>query len=109
MFTIFALFYFVFEGNFKVQAARVGGGGCYIRRGDLTEVFFCVTILGSLYLEGLIFGILRYSIKLSLSPHKSPLATLTFLDSHCRFIEDTGRQPTVGKETWTPLSKTILN
>ena len=26
MFTIFALFYFVFEGNFKVQAARVGGG-----------------------------------------------------------------------------------
>ena len=27
MFTIFALFYFVFEGNFKVQAARVGGGG----------------------------------------------------------------------------------
>ena len=38
-------------------------GGDYIRRGDLTEGF-CVTILGGLYLEGLIhggviFGILR--------------------------------------------------
>ena len=31
-FTIFALFYFVFEGKFQVQAPR----GAYIRRGDLT-------------------------------------------------------------------------
>ena len=31
-----------------------------IRRDDLKESFFCVTILGGLYLEGLIFGILRY-------------------------------------------------
>ena len=31
---IFALFYFVFEGNFQVQAP-----GAYIRRGDLTEGF----------------------------------------------------------------------
>ena len=30
-------------------------GGAYIRRGDLTEGF-CVTILGGLYLEGLIHG-----------------------------------------------------
>ena len=42
---------------------RGGGGGAYIRRGDLTEGF-CVTILGAyiwrgLYMEGLIFGILR--------------------------------------------------
>ena len=35
------------------------GGGAYIWRGDLTEGF-CVTSLGGLYLEGLIFGILRY-------------------------------------------------
>ena len=42
-FTGFAFFYFVFEGNFQVQ-------GAYIWRGDLTE---------GLYLEGLIFGILR--------------------------------------------------
>ena len=37
-FTIFALFYFVFEGNFQVQAPP-GGGKAYIRRGDLTEGF----------------------------------------------------------------------
>jgi len=35
MFTIFALFSFVFEGKFQVQAAR----GAYIARGDLTEGF----------------------------------------------------------------------
>ena len=33
--TVFALFYFVFEGNFQVQAPR----GAYFRRGDLTEGF----------------------------------------------------------------------
>ena len=54
-FTIFALFYFVFEGKFQVQAPW----GAYIRRGDLTGVF-CITILGGLYMEGLIFGILWY-------------------------------------------------
>ena len=45
-FTIFALFYFVFEGKFQVQAPR----GAYIRRGDLTEVFLRYDF------EGLIFG-----------------------------------------------------
>ena len=45
-FTIFALFYFVFEGNFQVQAPR----GAYIWRGDLTEVFLRYE------LEGLIHG-----------------------------------------------------
>ena len=35
----------------------------YIRRGDLTDFFFfCVTSLGVLYLERLIFGILRYNV-----------------------------------------------
>ena len=34
-FTGFALFYFVFEGNFQVQAP----GEAYIWRGDLTEGF----------------------------------------------------------------------
>ena len=34
-FTIFALFYFVFEGNFQGQAPQ----GAYIWRGDLTEGF----------------------------------------------------------------------
>ena len=44
---------------FQIQAPGWGGGGTYIWRGDLTEGF-CVTGLGDLYLDGLIFGILRY-------------------------------------------------
>ena len=35
-FTVFALFYFVFEGNFQAQDPR----GAYIWRGDLTAGFF---------------------------------------------------------------------
>ena len=37
--TVFALFYFVYESSFQVQApsSRGGGGGAYIWRGDLTE------------------------------------------------------------------------
>ena len=50
-FTVFALFYFVFEGNFPSTSPR----GAYIWRGDLTEGF-CVTSLGGLYLAGLIHG-----------------------------------------------------
>ena len=46
-FTIFALFYFVFEGNFQVQAS----GG----RDDLTEGFLRYEF-GCLHLEGLIHG-----------------------------------------------------
>ena len=34
-FTVFALFYLVFEGNFQVQAPQ----GAYIWRGDVTEGF----------------------------------------------------------------------
>ena len=45
-FTIFVLFYFVFEGKFHVQAPP----GAYIRRGDLTEGFLRYNF------EGLIFG-----------------------------------------------------
>ena len=45
-FTIFALFYFVFEGKFQVQAPR----GSYIRRGDLMEGFLRYNF------GGLIFG-----------------------------------------------------
>ena len=46
-FTVFALFYFVFEGNFPSTSPR----GAYIRRGDLTEAF-CVTGLGGLIFAG---------------------------------------------------------
>ena len=57
-FTIFALFSFVFGGKFQLQAAR----GAYIQRGDLTEGFLS-NDFGVLYLEGLIFGILRYLLR----------------------------------------------
>ena len=53
-FAILALFYFVFEGNFQVQAP----GGLYLE-GLFNGGVFCLTRLGGLYLEGLIFGILR--------------------------------------------------
>ena len=45
-FTVFALFYFVFEGNFPSTSPW----GAYIWRGDLTEGFFCYRF------GGLIFG-----------------------------------------------------
>ena len=47
----FALFYFVFEGNFPSTSPR----GAYVWRDDLTEGF-SVIILGGLYLKGLIHG-----------------------------------------------------
>ena len=50
-FTVFALFYFVFEGNFQVQAP----GGAYFNGG-----FFALQVWAGLYMEGLIFGILLY-------------------------------------------------
>ena len=50
-FTVFALLYCVFEGNFPGTNSR----RAYIWRGDLTEGF-CVTGLEGLYLEGLIHG-----------------------------------------------------
>ena len=49
-FTVFALFYFVFEGNFPSTSPR----GAYIWRGDLTEGFLRYEF------RGRIFGILRY-------------------------------------------------
>ena len=45
-FTVCALLYFVFEGNFPSTSLR----GAYIWRGDLTEGFFWEGV----YLEGLI-------------------------------------------------------
>ena len=50
-FTVFALFYFVFEGNFPSTSPR----GAYIWRGDLTEGFLRHRF-GGLDLEGLIHG-----------------------------------------------------
>ena len=52
-FTVFALFCFVFEGNFQVQA--------YIWRGNLMEDFLRYEF-GGLIHGGLIFRILRYFV-----------------------------------------------
>ena len=54
-FTVFASFYFVFEGNFPSTSPR----GAYIWRGDLTEGFLRYRF-GGLYMEGHILGILRH-------------------------------------------------
>ena len=59
-FTVFALFYLVFEGNFQVQAP----GGLYLE-GRFNRGFFALRVWGAyiwrgLYTEGSIFGILRY-------------------------------------------------
>ena len=51
--TSFALFYYIFEGNFPSTSPQ----GAYIWRGDLMEVFFfALLVWGGLYLEGLIQG-----------------------------------------------------
>ena len=65
-FTVFALFYFVFEDNFQVQAPR----GAYIWRGNLTEGFlryeFGELIFGGAYTwRGLFsefYGILTFTL-----------------------------------------------
>ena len=60
-FTVFALFSFVFEGNYQVQAPP---GALYLE-GRFNGGFFALRVWGAyiwrdLYMEGLIFGILRY-------------------------------------------------
>ena len=62
-FTVFALFYFVFECSFPSTSPR---GLILFWRGYLTEGLFALPVWGAyiwrgLYMEGLIFGILRYS------------------------------------------------
>ena len=64
-FTVFALFYFVFEGNFPSTSPR----GAYIWRGHLTERLLRYRLGGGaylwrgLYMERLIFRILSYIFK----------------------------------------------
>ena len=50
-FTVFALFYLVFQDNFQVQAP-----GWLIFGEAISRKVFCVTSLGGLYSEGLIHG-----------------------------------------------------
>ena len=64
-FTVFALFYFVFEGNFPSTSPR----GAYIWKGDLTEGFFALPFSGAYiwrsYMEWLFFGFLGYLARTS--------------------------------------------
>ena len=60
-FTVFALFYFVLETNLPSTSPP---GGLYLE-GRFNEGFFALPVWGAyiwrgLYMEGLIFGILRY-------------------------------------------------
>ena len=60
-FIVFALFYFVFGGNFPSTSPR---GGLYLE-GRFNGGFFALRVCGAyswrgLYMEGLIFGILWY-------------------------------------------------
>jgi len=50
-FTVFALFYFVFEGNFQVQAPT----GLHLE-GRFNGGFFALRVWGLFYLEGFIHG-----------------------------------------------------
>ena len=61
-FTVYALFYCVFEGNFPSTIPR----GAYIWRGDLTEGFLRTGLEG-LYLEGVTHGG-AYSQNFTVSP-----------------------------------------
>ena len=52
-FTVFALFYFVFEGYFQVQSP---GGLILCSEGRFNGGIFCATSLGDIYVEGLVNG-----------------------------------------------------
>ena len=66
--------------------------GAYIRRGDLTEVFLCYEVEGFIfvgafsYMEGLIFGILRYIITAALMYQGSKLDFLTFYVNNSCYV-----------------------
>ena len=60
-FAVFALFYFVFEGNFQLQGPP-RRGGVYIWRGNLTEGFLRYEF-GWLIFGGASFGIFTVIIK----------------------------------------------
>ena len=60
-FTVFALFYFVFEGYFPSTSPRGEARGVLIfGRGFFTLPVWGAFIWRGLYMEGLFFGILRY-------------------------------------------------
>ena len=85
-FTVFALFYFVFEGNFQVQAPR----GAYIWRGDLAEGFlgyeFGRLIFGGVYTRRGLFLEFLGTVEPPLTGHLSTIVIhwLLFKSLHNR-------------------------
>ena len=66
-FTAFALFYFVFEGNFPITSPPGGGGGLYLEE-RFNGGFFVLPVWGAYIWRGLFlefYGI-RYSVNIAL-------------------------------------------
>ena len=63
-FTVFALFYFVLEGNFPSTSSRGPIFGGWLNRGFFALPVWGAYIWRGLYMERLIFGILQYTHKL---------------------------------------------
>ena len=85
----FALFYFVFEGNFQAQAP----GGDLCLEGRFNGGFFALRVWGAyiwrgLYIERLIFEILRYCSKVHLvvTLHSS---SVNWLESQLYLLDET--------------------
>ena len=79
--TVFASFYFEFEGNFRVQAP----GGLYLE-GRFIGEFFALRVWGayiwkSLYMKGLSYRILRWLFSLEHARGNTRRGALTFLFS----------------------------
>ena len=96
-FTVFSLFYFVFEGNFQVQAPR----GAYIWRGDLTEGFlryeFGGLIFGGAYTWRGLFSEFTVS--------KLPMLTSNDVINFCLFWRQTQERLSKGSVVHQTLAK----
>ena len=104
-FTDFALFYFVFEGNFQVHVP--------VCRGDLTVFFFFFAlrdwwayIWRGLYMEGLIFGNSRYPPigELACRLRPSPLTVSLHLQTQTNICVDGFRVSTFHVNGCTSIS-----
>ena len=84
-FTVFALFYFVFEGNFQIQAPPPPPGrGLIFARARGNGGFLALRVWGA-YIHGeLIFGILRYAFAVP-QAIQFPLASVRVSNS---FLDD---------------------
>ena len=95
-FTVFALFYFVFEGNFSSTSPR----GAYICRGDLTEGFlryrFGGLIFGGAYFRN--FTVWLHGDLFSLTPCKG----IRIPESGKFLVLESGNRENFVGEIWNP-------